>query len=139
MTTKNETPKEVKLVTSYSRIFGLLMAQYREEGTRSQENMAKCLGLPPEEYARLEAGEQPFHIDQFRLVAKTLGRQPKGIIRAAETMSTILQEKHEITVMELHGDVGIVVTKGQGRSVDKGELTRMIEEIYSSEIRRRRA
>ena len=134
MTTENKTPKEVKTVTSYSRVFGQIVALYRERGTRSQENMAKCLGFSLEEYARLEAGEVPFAIDQFRLVAKILGRRPSGIVGVAEKIATILQEKHGITVMELHGDVNIVVSKGEGRPLEDEDLARRLLEIYLSTI-----
>jgi transcriptional regulator with XRE-family HTH domain len=65
--------------------FRRLLVEARHEAVLTQTDLAKKLGRPQSFVSKFERGERRLDVVEFLEVARALGADPHGLIRALET------------------------------------------------------
>ncbi len=78
-------------LTSYSAIFGAVIANSRKAMNLEQGEIAERVGLSQASYSRLESGRSAFSIDQMFQCAEALGIDPNELFQQLTTTVGKLQ------------------------------------------------
>jgi transcriptional regulator with XRE-family HTH domain len=70
--------------TTYPTIVGVVIAQLRDQQGLLQEHLAQHLGVTQATFSRIENGQSSLTVEQLRLVAQRLGKNPSHILAFAE-------------------------------------------------------
>lgn len=61
-------------------MYGSILRQLREAKGRSQAEVARSAGISPAKLARLEANQRGLSVEDFVLIAETLGERPGNLL-----------------------------------------------------------
>lgn len=61
-------------------MYGRILRQLRESKGRSQAEVARSVGISPAQLARLETNQRGLYVEDFVLIAETLGEKPGNLL-----------------------------------------------------------
>ena len=116
------------LQTTYSAVFGAIVASKRKIQEKEQSEIANVLGISQASYSRLESGKSSMSTDQIFLVAQALGETVSNLMSEAESYITRLENKGYNVTPQLRG----IDNSGAGKVIAGAALGALFISLLSN-------